>query len=277
MDDVDLDLNNYDLDDVLNLFHLNHDFTYKDLKGAMKIMHKVHPDKSSLDSKYFIFFKEAYSILLGLYKHRNSTNKSSFREDYYTKEHAIKLKNFIDSETFNEQFNTLFEETFRRETYGYDDWLKNEPIDDYTIENRNTYFDNKHNNIVIRNNDEIKDINSSIGNNYIDANNVEDYSSSTFNSLKFEDVKKAYSETFIPVNVNDDRIGMFNSIDELKRFRGNDNIKEMSQTESEEYLENEKYSENKQMNNKIYNLIKQDKNYQHEKQKWWNKFNKLCY
>ena len=276
MDDVDLDLNNYDLDDVLNLFHLNHDFTYKDLKGAMKIMHKVHPDKSSLDSKYFIFFKEAYSILLGLYKHRNSTNKSSFREDYYTKEHAIKLKNFIDSETFNEQFNTLFEETFRRETYGYDDWLKNEPIDDYTIENRNTYFDNKHNNIVIRNNDEIKDINS-IGNNYIDANNVEDYSSSTFNSLKFEDVKKAYSETFIPVNVNDDRIGMFNSIDELKRFRGNDNIKEMSQTESEEYLENEKYSENKQMNNKIYNLIKQDKNYQHEKQKWWNKFNKLCY
>lgn len=277
MDDLDLDLNNYDLDDVLNLFHLNEDFTYKDLKNAMKIMHKVHPDKSGLDTKYFIFFKEAYSILLGLYKHRNSTNKSSFREDYYSKEHEIKLKKFINSESFNEQFNKLFEETFRKDTHGYNDWLKNEPIEDYTKQNRNTYFDSKHNSIVVKNNDSIKDINGNIGNNYIDDDNIEDYSSSTFDSLKYEDVKKAYSETFIPVNVNDERIGMFNSIDDLKRFRGSDNLKEMSQSEAEEYLANEKYSENRQINNKIYNLIKQDKHYEDKKQKWWNKFNKLCY
>ena len=277
MDDVDLDLNNYDLDDVLNLFHLNDDFTYKELKVAMKIMHKVHPDKSGLDTKYFIFFKEAYSILLALYKHRNTTKKSSFREDYYSKEHAIKLKKFMESDTFNERFNTLFEETFRRETHGYDEWLKNSPIDDYTSNHRNTYFDNKHNSIVIKNNENIKDINNSIGNNYIDGPCIEDYSSSTFNSLKFEDVKNAYSETFIPVNVNDKRVGMFNSIDELKRFRGRDVMNEMSQAESEEYLANKKYSENKQINNKIYDLIKEDNQHQFEKQKWWNKFNKLCY
>jgi hypothetical protein len=275
MDDLDLDINNYDLDDVLNLFHLNHEFSYKDLKGAMKIMHKVHPDKSGLDTKYFIFFKEAYSILLGLYKHRNISNKSSFREDYYSKEHAIKLKAFIDSETFDEQFNILFEETYKRETHGYDDWLKNSPIDDCASENRNTYFSNKHDSIVIKNSD-ILDINN-IGNNYIDQDNIEDYSSSTFNSLKYDDVKKAYSETFIPVNENDARVGMFNSIDELKRFRGNDYIKEMTQAESEEYLANAKYSENKEINNKIYNIIKQDKQHQDEKQKWWNQFNKLCY
>ena len=277
MEDLDLDLNNYNLDDVLNLFHLNDDFTYRDLKGAMKIMHKVHPDKSGLDTKYFIFFKEAYSILLGLYKHRNSTNKSSFREEYYSKEHAIKLKKFIDSDSFNGQFNKLFEETFRRDTHGYDDWLKNEPIDDYNSTNRNTYFSNKHNSIVIKNNNEIFDINGNIGNNYIDPDNIEDYSSSSSNSLQYEDVKKAYSETFIPVNENDKRVGMFNSIDDIKRFRDSDTIKEMSQTESEQYLVNEKYSESKQINNKIYNLIKQDKQYQTEKQKWWNKFNKLCY
>ena len=275
MDDLDLDLDNYDLDDILNLFHLNHDFSYRDLKSAMKIMHKVHPDKSGLDTKYFIFFKEAYSILLGLYKHRNSTNKSSFREDYYSKEHAIKLKNFIKSENFNERFNTLFEETFSRETTGYDDWLKNTQTEDYSTKNRNTYFTDNHKSIVVKDKYDVVDINN-LENNYLDSDYIEDYSSSTFNSLRYDDVKKAYSETFIPVNETDKRIDMFNSIDELKRFRYNDASEQMTKEESEQYLADAKYSENKIINNKIYNLIKQDKHHQHEKQKWWNAFNKLC-
>ena len=276
MNDLDLNLNNYDLDDVLNLFHLRDDFSYKELKGAMKIMHKVHPDKSGLDTKYFIFFKEAYSILLGLYKHRNSTTKTLFREDYYSKEHAIKLKNFIKSDNFNEQFNTLFEETFSRDTQGYDDWLKNTPIEDYSSSNRNTYFTENHKSIVVKDNYHVVDINN-LGNNYIDSHYIEDYSSSSRNGLHYDDVKKAYSETFIPVNENDKRVDMFNSVDELKRFRYNDANEQLTEEESEQYLANAKYSENKQINNKIYNLIKQDKQHQDEKQKWWQTFNKLCY
>lgn len=276
MDNLDLDLNNYDLDDVLNLFNLNHEFTYKDLKSAMKIMHKVHPDKSGLDTKYFIFFKEAYSILLGLYKHRNITNRSSFREDYYSKEHEIKLKKFIKSDNFNENFNKLFEETFKRDTQGYDDWLKNTPIEDYSSKNRNTFFADNHNSIVIKDKNNISDINN-LGNNYLDSDYIEEYSSSTFDKLQYDDVKKVYSETFIPVNENDERINMFNSIDELKRFRHGDANNQLSREEAEKYLANEKYSENKEINNKIYNLIKQDKEHLEQKQKWWNTFNKLCY
>lgn len=276
MNDLDLNLNNYDLDDVLNLFHLRDDFSYKELKGAMKIMHKVHPDKSGLDTKYFIFFKEAYSILLGLYKHRNSTKKTLFREDYYSKEHAIKLKNFIKSDNFNEQFNTLFEETFSRDTQGYDDWLKNTPIEDYSSSNRNTYFTDNHKSIVVKDKYDVVDINN-LGNNYIDSHYIEDYSSSSSNGLRYDDVKKAYSETFIPVNENDKRVDMFNSVDELKRFRYNDANEQLTEEESEQYLADAKYSENKQINNKIYNLIKQDKQHQDEKQKWWQTFNKLCY
>jgi hypothetical protein len=275
MEELDLDVNNYDLDDVLNLFHLDVNFSYRDLKGAMKIMHKVHPDKSGLDTKYFIFFKEAYSILLGLYKHRNSTNKSLFREEYYSKEHAIKLNDFIKSDDFNDKFNKLFEETFSKETQGYDDWLKHSPINDYSSTNRNTYFTDNHKSIVIKNNDDIVDINN-LGNNYIDSDYIEDYSSSTFNSLRYDDVRKAYSETFIPVNENDTRIDMFNSVDALRRFRQNDKSEQMTKEESEQYLSNAKYSEDKLINNKIYNLIKQDKRNQDEKQKWWNAFNKLC-
>lgn len=276
MDDLDLNIENYNLDDILDLFQLTTNFTYSDLKGAIKILYKVHPDKSKLDSKYFIFFKEAYSVLLGLYKHRESTNKSMFREEFYSKEQAIKINKFASNKKFNENFNKLFEETFSKETHGYDDWLKS-PIDDYSKIDKKTYFADKHNSIVVHRDTNIDDINKNAGDNYIDSEFLEDYSSTTFNKLRYDDVKKAYSETYIPVNENDERCNMFNSVDELQRFRQNDSIDELTKEESEQKLLESKYSENKQLNYKIYNLIKEDKKKQVMNQKWWNNFNKLCY
>jgi len=275
MEDLDLNIENYNLDDILDLFHLKMDFTYSELKGSIKILYKVHPDKSNLDTKYFIFFKEAYSVLLGLYKHRESTNKTMFREEFYSKEQAIKLNKFASNDKFNENFNKLFEETFSKETHGYDDWLK-APIDDFSKMDK-TYFSDNHNSIVVHRNANVDDINNNIGDNYIDSEFLEDYSSTTFNKLRYDDVKKAYSETYIPVNENDERCDMFNSVDELQRFRQNDTIDKLTRDESEQKLLESKYSENKQINYKIYNLIKEDKKKKHMNQKWWNNFNKLCY
>ena len=50
---MDLNINNYDLDDILNLFKLDYQFDIHDLKKAKKTMLKLHPDKSRLDPKYF--------------------------------------------------------------------------------------------------------------------------------------------------------------------------------------------------------------------------------
>ena len=52
---LDLDINNYDLNDILNLFKLEIDFDENDLKQAKKIVLQTHPDKSRLPSNYFIF------------------------------------------------------------------------------------------------------------------------------------------------------------------------------------------------------------------------------
>ena len=38
MDHLDLDINNYDVDDLLNLFNLEKDFNEKQLKGARAIV-----------------------------------------------------------------------------------------------------------------------------------------------------------------------------------------------------------------------------------------------
>ena len=64
MNDIDLDLNHYDLDDLLQLFKIKSSFTESDLKQCKKTVMKIHPDKSNLPSKYFIFFNCSINIFI---------------------------------------------------------------------------------------------------------------------------------------------------------------------------------------------------------------------
>ena len=257
MENIDLNLLNYTFEDILKLFHLKYNYSYADLKASMKLLYKIHPDKSGLDKKYFIFFKEAYSILLTLFKHRNIGNKDTYREDFYSHESSLKLKEFIKDDNFNTNFNKLFEETFKKDTNGYDDWLKKSEINIET-EDKNTFFNNKHNTIVVNNDTLINDINGNTDDNYINVDTIEDYSSNVFNKLMYDDVKKVYSETFIPVNENDERITKFSSVEQIKKFRNNDKIKRYTKSESEDILNKNKFSENSKINKKVFELLKED-------------------
>ena len=77
---MDLDIENYDLDDILNLFKLNYQFDEKDLKAAYRIVLKTHPDKSGLDKEVFLFFKKAYEVLEKIYKFRNRKIKKPYKK-----------------------------------------------------------------------------------------------------------------------------------------------------------------------------------------------------
>ena len=57
MESLDLDIDNYDLLDILKLFKIQYHFTEQDLKNVKKSVLKTHPDKSKLDKKYFLFFE----------------------------------------------------------------------------------------------------------------------------------------------------------------------------------------------------------------------------
>ena len=65
--DVDLDIDNYELEDLLNLFKLSYDFSEEDLKKVKKQVLKTHPDKSKLDKIYFLFFTKAYKMISQVY------------------------------------------------------------------------------------------------------------------------------------------------------------------------------------------------------------------
>ena len=73
MENLDLNIHNYDLNDLLNLFRLPFHFKEEHLKDAKKIVLKTHPDKAGLDKEYFMFFSQAYKYLLKIHQLRQSS------------------------------------------------------------------------------------------------------------------------------------------------------------------------------------------------------------
>lgn len=64
MDKLDLNIHNYELNDLLNLFKLPFHFEESHLKEAKKMVLKTHPDKSGLDKEYFLFFFSSIQIFI---------------------------------------------------------------------------------------------------------------------------------------------------------------------------------------------------------------------
>ena len=53
---TDLDIKNYNMDDILKLFNINEeDFDKTDLEKAYDVCFKLHPKNSSLPVEYFKF------------------------------------------------------------------------------------------------------------------------------------------------------------------------------------------------------------------------------
>ena len=71
MEELDLNIDNYELTDLLNLFQLDYDFDESGLKKAKKIVLQTHPDKCELDNEYFLFFSAAYKIIFSIYSFYN--------------------------------------------------------------------------------------------------------------------------------------------------------------------------------------------------------------
>jgi hypothetical protein len=155
--DVDINIDNYNLDEILALFDLSHDFKFEELKQAfVNYVAPLHPDKSGLPSDYFIFYRKAYGVLINLYKgcadKIDTTDYSKYADKYKNefKEQEKQNRHYADtlmkSDNFNDAFNKLFESNVKKteeESGGYEDWLRGneneERISDYNqlISHRN--------------------------------------------------------------------------------------------------------------------------------------------
>ena len=288
-ENIDLDIDNYGLNELLSLFKLDYNFNSDNLKQAKKIVLMTHPDKSRLDKKYFLFFTKAFKVIYSIHQFRTSANKQ--RSIEYTieydeecdKEKERIIKSIAKKPNFNKAFNDFFDNNYIKTEdieNGYGDWLKSkEDIINPNISNvseMNETFEKKKNEmreIILK-----KDIIEMFDTGYHDlAGNIpENYSSSIFSSLQYEDLKKAHVESIVPVSRKDyeEKIKFANT-NELKRYRDGDNTTPISISQSNEYLKNKQILENKSDALRAYELVKQDELAKKTKLKWITQFNRL--
>lgn len=285
MDNLDLDIDNYDLNDLLNLFKLDYNFGKEELKKAKKVVLHMHPDKSKLPKDYFIFFTKAFKIIFSIYEFRcqGDRKRSTKYEVEKDEEKEILLKGISSSKNFNKIFNEMFEKHFRKEEDiegGYGEWLKEENIEEDKVGN----IRDMHSKFEIKKDKARSLVKKEDIQNIQDLDNYKNflgeqpecYSSGIFASLNYEDLKKAHTETIIPVT-NDDYINKkkFNNVHELQEHRNTANIKPLSDKESLEYLNNKQELENKQSVKRAYKLAKQYEETNKINDEWMRGFKQL--
>lgn len=286
----DLNIDNYDLNDILGLFKIPDDFDENDLKAAKKIVLKTHPDKSGLGPEFFLFYSKAYKVLFSVWEFKNkSTNKKGQDLDksdsFFDKQKKKTLDTFLskeklkDPKNFNKWFNMQFEKNKmdrEDEANGYGDWLKsNEDID----EERNIHYSQigeeiekkKKNLQALIVHEGINELQF----HYQGATSLTDttpgnYSSDIFSNLKYEDLRKAHTETVIPVT-NDDynNVKKFRNVNEYNTFRNNQNVVPLSEIQAQEYLMNKNKLEEIEGSKRAFKLAKQMEENQKKQDSYW--------
>tara|TARA_Y100000780_G_C13671367_1_gene412505 strand:+ start:262 stop:1146 length:885 start_codon:yes stop_codon:yes gene_type:complete len=274
MDNLDFDIDNYDLDDLLNLYNLRVNFDESDLKNAYKKTLMTHPDKSGLDKKYFLFFCKAYKLLKYLFNFKNTKLQSETDDYEEIKKNTIKktptqLRKLLKRDDFNEVFNKLFEQTKiydEEQDNGYKEWIDANPVRDVNTNIQNSTSLNEYITNAKREAKElvsyngVKEIDSSIqcGNNSnLMREKQKYYESGLFSKMPYDDYKRAHTETVVPVTDEDFRNRKnFNNINEIKSHR-HIQVKNIDYSEQTRILKEKKTNDLKESTNIAYNLFKQ--------------------
>jgi hypothetical protein len=293
---MDLDITNYDYDDILKLFKLSNQFTIEDLKKAKKQVLSSHPDKSGLDKSYFLFFSSAYKILFNIYnfreKHSSTTNLNNYNENYnsHKDEFNALLIQKVTSNKSSAQFNTWFNEQFESfkitndyDANGYGDWLTSKDENNNEENAKCKDLNSLHKiieekkqiartqNLVIK-----KDVCEFNNTNYCDLTNSkpEDYSSGLFSKFQYEDLKKAHNESLIPVT-NEDIANNYSSLEDIRTKRASQVLAPLKHDEAKSYLNKSKEDENNISASRAYSLFKQDELNKQKNDKFWANLKRL--
>jgi hypothetical protein len=297
--ELDLDITNYNLNDILNLFKIPTNFTEADLKHAKSIVLKTHPDKSGLDADFFRFYSKAYKMLYSVWEFRKkgdvnpttgkkNTEYSTYGDD---EKRGILDEMFQNNEQFKNKkhFNKWFNEQFERnklsnegEEKGYEEWLRkgaNGHEDDYqnssvTMETMASEFEKKKSqarSLVVHK--EVQEIwgTQSIASSDLSNEAPQCFDSGLFSSLPFQDLLQAHTETVIPVTYEDyEQKQKFNSVNEMISHRGQQNIKPLSEQQALNYLKNRERNDEEKSVRRAFDLAKQTELAQKRNQEFWS-------
>jgi len=289
---LDLNVDNYSLEDLYNLFNIpNKTLNETTLKNAKQIVYKIHPDKSRLDPKYFLFFSKAYKCLFSIYEFQNkSENKTeqNLKGDYYDETNVSILDNMFetkkelkDPKNFNNWFNEKFEKHKLEDddtNKGYGDWLKTDEglysqNDNVTQNNMNEAFEKQKKQIqALTTYNGVTDSYSTFsgGGSLLGSN------TDNFSGAGYTDLRQAHIETIIPVTLDDyDRIPKYKSMNEYKMNRDRVDVTPLSKTESERILLQNKNSLDEESAAMAYKYAKQLEKSKETQKSFWSEIKQL--
>tara|TARA_B100001093_G_scaffold517775_1_gene600353 strand:+ start:2451 stop:3323 length:873 start_codon:yes stop_codon:yes gene_type:complete len=288
MDDFDLDIDNYGLEDILNLFHLDYKFEKSSMKKAKAMALKTHPDKSGLSKDFFLFFMKAYKMLEAIYEYRCKKAQCAKKQKYTAEvdtenKQLLKKLDGKSAKDFNKWFNEMFEKVRVKDEdldTGYGSWFKsNEDINDEKVKSVSAMGDvferrKKESKALIKHNG-IRDL--EIGGGYgLSREKPMEYASDIFSNLPYEDLKKAHTETVVPVTVEDYLAKpRFENVESYVRYR-EQNRPDMVSLEQSKKMMRERNMQNDKINTeRAFRLIKRDEEIGKANQKWWANLKQL--
>ena len=307
---LDLNIDNYSLDDILQLFRLTSDFDEADMKEAKKMVLKMHPDKSKLDSKYFLFFSKAYKTLYSIYEFKQKSQTQKIEDASYenvtsteeeiddeSKKHTLhtffeKNKKLQSPKQFNKWFNKHFENNkllSESDSKGYGDWLKSneddndlDPNKQLSLSEMTQHIEKKKaqmRSLINYDDSAIHDFyQNNIQSTSLSTDAPQYYSSDLFSALPYQDLKQAHTETVIPVTHDDFKNRQkFNNINEIQTYRGiqDQTNTPLSELQAKEYLKNKSTMEEKEGTKLAYNLAKQVEESNQKNKAFWSHIMKI--
>ena len=293
---VDLDISNYNLQDILSLFKMPINFDEHDMRRAKHIVLKTHPDKSKLSPEYFRFYSKAYKMLFSVWEFKkrgdvdNDNKNTEYAEITYSDNEKNVLldqffevnKKFKDKNKFNEWFNEQFEKNKlynEGEAKGYDTWLKSD--EDVETSNKNVTmatmaqeFDKKKSlvrSLVVHQG--IQEVCSNTSNSAYDLSSdaPNTYDSNMFSNLQFQDLHQAHVNSVIPVTDEDyNSKQKFNNITEFIDHRNGQDIKPLSESQAMQYLNKRNNKDDETAVRRAYQLAKETEQAKQKNNEFWS-------
>jgi len=250
----------YSLEELLGLFDLTFNISHDDLKRAKKVVLMTHPDKSKLDSKYFLFYKKAFDVIVRFHDNQNkqnqkiSSNNTAYtphtnnEDDNRTVKKVSSVINEMSKREFQDKFNDLFEKNMATKVdESRNEWFKNDDPSYTTNETVNSsnmgkifnsIKDQQTGLVKYRGVENIISNQSSTSNFYEDNDDDVYVTSDPFSKLKFDDLRKVHKdETVFSVSERDyQNVKKYSSVDHFMRERGQQSTAPLSKPEAERML-----------------------------------------
>ncbi len=282
---IDLNIENYSLNEILQLFQLDYSFGEQELKQAKRIVLKTHPDKSKLPKEYFLFYSKAYKMVYRIFEFRSKVQQSKTNTSYDSNIDEVSQQNYhkmIDSmnskQDFHVWFNALFEKYYIDDNDGHGEWLKSdEDIIDSKIHNQNELH-NQINHIKSQKREQYAIQKHSIqepmlhlssGSTNLSKSNDQYYSTTT-QQLNGNDLKEAFQMSVIPVTEEDyNNRQQFQNVNQMQQHR-KQNIDPMNENEAKQYFIQRTRNDTDQANNVAYELMKEAEENEAQQGLFWS-------